>query len=721
MRSGERSRWCCSSSATRFSRCWAPSSVSMPMLLTARLLLGLTIGVSVVVVPVYVAESAPAAVRGRLLTAYQLATVSGLILGYLAGYLLAGTHSWRWMLGLAAVPATLLLPFLIAHARYRSLVPAEGPGRRRPPGAAAGGARRERRSRSSPRSAAAMSEGPAAACPRCCDGRICGPPLFVITLGFLVQITGINAIIYYSPRLFEAMGFAGNFALLGAAGTGPARRVGGGLRLAGSRRPARPAPNPVVRHRHDDRRRRRAGRRLRPGLGACLRGSAGVLLFIIGFTFGFGSLVWVYAGESFPTRLRSMGSSTMLTSNLVGQRDRRRGLPDDAAFTRAAQGLSRYSGSSRSSPSAVVYRYAPETKGRQLEEIRHFWENGGRWARALEGYGDPMPLICAGTVVTRGQVCRPGWLQTSGRADPGLRVRRATRTRRRSIFPIRVVVPGFIDMHVHGGGGASYTEAHGIAAAAGSTCGTAPPRRWPVWSPPAPAELIAGVRALAEATRQGVVAGIHLEGPWLSPGTLRRTRPYPDARSGPRRDRRRAGRGRRRDPDGHAGARTAGQRLGDPALCRRGSCCRRWTYRCDLRADPSRHRPWARPSAPICSTRCRRCTTASPGPVLALLEDPRVTVELIADGVHVHPAVVRAVIEAAGPDRVALVTDAFAAAGCGDGRFRLGTVADRRRVAAWRGCAERRRSPAAPRPWISCFAPWPGSATRMRRWPPRCR
>ena len=79
-------------------------SVSLPMLLAARLLLGLTIGVSVVVVPVYVAESAPAAVRGSLLTAYQLAIVSGLIVGYLTGYLLAGTHSWRWMLGWPAYP-----------------------------------------------------------------------------------------------------------------------------------------------------------------------------------------------------------------------------------------------------------------------------------------------------------------------------------------------------------------------------------------------------------------------------------------------------------------------------------------------------------------------------------------------------------------------------------------------------------------------------------------
>jgi N-acetylglucosamine-6-phosphate deacetylase len=63
-----------------------------------------------------------------------------------------------------------------------------------------------------------------------------------------------------------------------------------------------------------------------------------------------------------------------------------------------------------------------------------------------------------------------------------------------------------------------------------------------------------------------------------------------------------------------------------------------------------------------------------PGPALALLQDPGVTVELIADGVHVHPEVVRAVIRAAGPDRVAVVTDALAAAGRADGTFRLGAV-----------------------------------------------
>ena len=88
-------------------------SVSVPMLLVSRLLLGLTIGVSVVVVPVYVAELAPAKVRGSLLVAYQVATVVGIIIGYLAAYLLAGTGSWRWMLGLAAVPAALVMLMLL--------------------------------------------------------------------------------------------------------------------------------------------------------------------------------------------------------------------------------------------------------------------------------------------------------------------------------------------------------------------------------------------------------------------------------------------------------------------------------------------------------------------------------------------------------------------------------------------------------------------------------
>jgi len=355
-------------------------SVSFPMLLTARFLLGLTIGVTVVVISVYVAETAPAAVRGSLLTAYQLAIVSALIIGYLTGYLLAGTHSWRWMLGLAAVPATLLLPLVIRlpeTARWYLLkgrvddarvallrveptanVEQELAEIGRPLGEGSGG----------------FSE-------------MLRPPylratIFVIILGFLIQITGINAIIYYSPRIFEAMGFTGNFALLAL----PALVQVAGLAAVCTslllvdrvgRRPillsgiammivADIVMMAVFTQGH-------------LGGAGLVFGFGGVLLFIIGYTLGFGSLGWVYASESFPTRLRSIGSSTMLTSNLVGN------AIVAAVFLTMLHSLG---GAGTFAVFAVlalaalgfVYRYAPETKGRQLEDIRHFWENGGRWS-----------------------------------------------------------------------------------------------------------------------------------------------------------------------------------------------------------------------------------------------------------------------------------------------------------------------------------------------------
>lgn len=358
----------------------AAFSISLPMLLAARLLLGLTIGVTVVVVPVYVAESAPTAVRGSLLTAYQLAIVSGLIVGYLTGYVLAGTHSWRWMLGLACVPAVLLLPLVIRMpdtARWyvlkgrmddarRALLRVEPAARVDDELAEIGRALSE----ATPGGGGGFAE-------------MLRPPYlrataFVVVLGFLIQITGINAIIYYSPRIFQAMGFTGNFALLGL----PALLQVAGLAAVG-------AALLLV---------DRVGRRpillwgtammiaadvvlmavFGQGFGGAIAGFAGILLFIVGYTMGFGSLGWVYASESFPSRLRSIGSSTMLTSNLVAN------AIIAAVFLTLLHSLGGAGTFALFASLAVVafvfvYRYAPETKGRQLEDIRHFWENGGRW------------------------------------------------------------------------------------------------------------------------------------------------------------------------------------------------------------------------------------------------------------------------------------------------------------------------------------------------------
>ena len=188
-------------------------SVSVPMLLVSRLLLGVTIGVSVVVVPVYVAELAPAKVRGSLLVAYQVATVVGIIIGYLAAYLLAGTGSWRWMLGLAAVPAALVMLMLLRMpdtARWYMLKGRTAEARRAlqqvEPAADV--------DRELAEISRALTEEGGGAIREMLRKPYLRATIFVVGLGFFIQITGINAIVYYSPRLFEAMGVEGNFALL---------------------------------------------------------------------------------------------------------------------------------------------------------------------------------------------------------------------------------------------------------------------------------------------------------------------------------------------------------------------------------------------------------------------------------------------------------------------------------------------------------------------------
>jgi N-acetylglucosamine-6-phosphate deacetylase len=283
-----------------------------------------------------------------------------------------------------------------------------------------------------------------------------------------------------------------------------------------------------------------------------------------------------------------------------------------------------------------------------------------------------MPLIAAGTVVLEQGVCRPGWVQTSGTritaCGPG-----APPQIPDVDLPDEVVVPGFVDIHVHGGGGASYLDGDVAevkrAASFHRKHGTTTTLASLVTA--GPADLLSGVRALAEATREGVIAGIHLEGPWLSAvhcGAHDHTQ--------------------LRDPEpaeidallaaGDAAIRIvtlAPERGGSDdaitglidagvvvALGHTDASYAQTRHAIDLGATVATH----------LFNAMRPLHHREPGPALALLEDDRVTVELIADGIHVHPAVLRATARAAGAGRVAVVTDATAAAGLGDGEFRLG-------------------------------------------------
>jgi N-acetylglucosamine-6-phosphate deacetylase len=242
-------------------------------------------------------------------------------------------------------------------------------------------------------------------------------------------------------------------------------------------------------------------------------------------------------------------------------------------------------------------------------------------------------------------------------------------------MPQALVVPGFVDMHAHGGGGASYTDANDAdilrAAMFHRRHGTTTTLASLVTA--SPADLLTAVAVLAESTRAGTVAGIHLEGPWLSPARcgahdptqLRDPTPAEiDALLA-------AGGGAIRmvtlAPE-RAASNDAITRFVDAgvivAVGHTEATYEQTRRAVELGATVGTH----------LFNAMRPVHHREPGPALALLEDARVTVELIADGVHVHPAMLRAVIEAAGADRVALVTDATAAAGLGDGEFQLGAV-----------------------------------------------
>jgi N-acetylglucosamine-6-phosphate deacetylase len=285
-----------------------------------------------------------------------------------------------------------------------------------------------------------------------------------------------------------------------------------------------------------------------------------------------------------------------------------------------------------------------------------------------------MPLIAAGTVTLEQGVCRPGWVETGGGQIRACGVGSPPRPADVDI-PDALVVPGFVEMHAHGGYGASYTDGDTADILRAATFhrrhGTTTTLASLVTAPPA--ELLAAVGALAESVRAGTVAGIHLEGPWLSaarcgahaPGQLRDPEPAEiDALLT-------AGSGAIRmvtlAPE-RPGSDEAITRFIDAgvvvAVGHTDATYEQTRHAVELGATVGTH----------LFNAMRPVHHREPGPALALLEDSRVTVELIADGVHVHPAVLRATIEAAGAERVALVTDATAAAGLGDGEFRLGTV-----------------------------------------------
>jgi N-acetylglucosamine-6-phosphate deacetylase len=281
-------------------------------------------------------------------------------------------------------------------------------------------------------------------------------------------------------------------------------------------------------------------------------------------------------------------------------------------------------------------------------------------------------LLTAQTLLTGRELLRPGWIEVSGTTVRALGAGAPPRPADRELH---TVVPGFVDTHTHGGGGSDFSAAtradtaaavdlhrrHGTTTLIASLVSAAP------------ADLLHQVDVLAGQVRDGLISGIHLEGPWLAVERCGAHDPV-----------------LLRDPDPgeldavlHASGETirmvtlAPERRGGIAAIERIVAAGAVAAVGHTEATYEQTRVAIAAGATVGThlfNAMRPIHHREPGPVIALLEDPGVTVELIADGVHVDAALYRHVSRTAGPDRLSLITDAMAAAGVSDGRYQIGRM-----------------------------------------------
>jgi len=283
-------------------------------------------------------------------------------------------------------------------------------------------------------------------------------------------------------------------------------------------------------------------------------------------------------------------------------------------------------------------------------------------------------LLSAGRVVTPARVFAPGWVDVDGDrvadAGPGEPPRPADLE-----LLTATVVPGYVDAHAHGGGGASFDSGSPDAAATVARAHLAHGTTTMMASlvTDTHESLTRSVRELAVLVEDGLLAGLHLEGPWLSPRHAGAHDPAllaePTAEQ----------------VDGLLAAGAGRVRMVTlaPELPGGLDAVRRLTAAGVVAAIGHTDATYDVARAALDAgagvgthlfNAMRGLHHREPGPVAALLEHPDAYVELVADGVHLHPAALRLSARAK-PHLTVLVTDAMAAAAAQDGDYRLGSMA----------------------------------------------
>jgi sugar porter (SP) family MFS transporter len=203
---------------------WSALATDVYSFICARVIGGLGIGISTVAAPLYISEIAPPQYRGRLAGMFQFNIVFGILVAYLSNYLLKkgiADNAWRWMLGVAAFPSLVYavlcfsLPesprWLLVRKGNRAeglkvlqLIEPEAP---------------QSQIEAEADEIVAASTGQAVAAPFW-TRRLRIPIMLAILIAFFNQLSGINAILYFSKRIFEMAGLGDEAALLQSVGIG---------------------------------------------------------------------------------------------------------------------------------------------------------------------------------------------------------------------------------------------------------------------------------------------------------------------------------------------------------------------------------------------------------------------------------------------------------------------------------------------------------------------
>lgn len=271
-----------------------------------RFLGGIGVGVSTIAAPAYISEIAPAKDRGRLVGMYQFMLVFGIMIAFLSNYLLSGSseNDWRWMMGVEAFPAILYTIFIMAVPKSPRWLVLQNRHQEAEDSLKQIGSDEVIASFTTP---VKGTQSDAKASENIWMKKYRFPLLLAFLIAFFNQFSGINAFLYYAPRIFEEAGLGESTALLSSIGIGATNLLFTfvGIYLID-----------------------KLGRRQLMYIGSFgyilslslvaaafylewtgMAVPAFLFLFIASHAIGQGAIIWVFISEVFPNHLRGAGQS----------------------------------------------------------------------------------------------------------------------------------------------------------------------------------------------------------------------------------------------------------------------------------------------------------------------------------------------------------------------------------------------------------------------------